>query len=137
MLLHRRSVHFGVKPNKCATCGKGYRTKNELYRHAENCPAAAAGSHSRPPSASTLPPPQSVADTPPTASVTAAAAVALPQIPEPPSNLQPSSAAAVSVTLPQQPILPVLSPENTPPSQQQSLPPLRESELLYQLDSSS
>jgi hypothetical protein len=29
---HYRSVHFGVKPNKCANCGKGYRTKNELYR---------------------------------------------------------------------------------------------------------
>lgn len=34
---HYRAVHYGVKPNKCADCGKGYRTKNELAKHNGTC----------------------------------------------------------------------------------------------------
>ncbi|TRY75643.1 hypothetical protein TCAL_12142 [Tigriopus californicus] len=34
---HYRAVHYGVKPNKCADCGKGYRTKNELAKHKGTC----------------------------------------------------------------------------------------------------
>ena len=36
---HARTVHYGLKPNNCSACGKGYRTKNELLRHLDRtCP---------------------------------------------------------------------------------------------------
>ena len=142
---HYRSVHFGVKPNKCANCGKGYRTKNELYRHAENC--SARPSHST--AAADAPPstaPSAASAQPPTTTVTATAVAVpqlppLPQIPEPPANLQPRppptasiSAGAtpvVSVALPQQPILPIIPAEVTTPPQPPPLPPLRDDELPY------
>ena len=128
---HYRSVHFGVKPNKCSNCGKGYRTKNELYRHAENCSAR--------PSHSTLPS-TAPAAAPATTTVTATAVTVphlptLPQIPEPPANLHPQQppasisavAPVVSVSLPQQPILPSIPAEVTP-SQPPPLPPLRDND---------
>ena len=134
---HYRSVHFGVKPNKCANCGKGYRTKNELYRHAENCSA-------RPSHSATAAPPSTASAGPPTKTVTATATAVtvpqlppLPQIPEPPASLQPqlsrsvpAVAPVVSVALPQQPILPVIPTEVTP-SQPPPLPPLRDNELPF------
>ena len=36
---HARTVHYGLKPNNCNSCGKGYRTKNELLKHlSKSCP---------------------------------------------------------------------------------------------------
>ena len=36
---HARTVHYGLKANNCNSCGKGYRTKNELLKHlSKNCP---------------------------------------------------------------------------------------------------
>ncbi len=32
---HCRTVHLGVRPNRCGRCGKGYRSKVELQRHEE------------------------------------------------------------------------------------------------------
>ena len=130
---HYRSVHFGVKPNKCAHCGKGYRTKNELYRHAENCGGA-------PPRAAVAPATTPSAPAAVTATATAVAVQPqqqlppLPQIPEPPANLRTAVATAaplVSVALPQQPILPVIPAEVTPLQQPLPLPPIRDDEMPY------
>ena len=36
---HARTVHYGLKANNCSSCGKGYRTKNELLKHlSKSCP---------------------------------------------------------------------------------------------------
>ncbi len=34
---HYRTVHLGVRPNRCPRCGKGYRTKLDLQRHEQQC----------------------------------------------------------------------------------------------------
>ena len=57
---HYRSVHCGVKPNKCTKCGRGYRTRNELIKHNENCKEAkqASANYAAPAAAAlTLPTP--------------------------------------------------------------------------------
>ena len=33
LLLHQRSVHFGIYPYTCETCGKGYTNKDNLRSH--------------------------------------------------------------------------------------------------------